>query len=150
MKLPILPIYRWQLEELPEYSCTVPDGVYIGKVWARRELYEATDEASKWYLGVYVPCDKPDHCEILWIECKVYEEADVPRLAAQVMKELERRHGEGYSIVHAEAAKLFVLVEGSLLPGKLWTSVLADLGIPPCQALTTMVVGELCRRGRAA
>lgn len=65
---------------LPEYSCSIPTGVVVGKLWKRREPY-LTDPApwsllkpnvdpTKWYLGEYAECDPPlpDKVAILWRE----------------------------------------------------------------------------------
>jgi hypothetical protein len=39
-------------DSLPEYSCSIPTGVFIGKIWKRREPYIA--EPTHWFLGEYV------------------------------------------------------------------------------------------------
>jgi len=43
---------RKQLEKYPEYSCSIPTGTKIGKVWRRGEPY--VGERKQWYLGQYV------------------------------------------------------------------------------------------------
>jgi hypothetical protein len=42
---------------LPEYSSTIPTGVYEGKMWRRHE-------GDRWFLCWYGPSDKPDQCSI--------------------------------------------------------------------------------------
>ena len=41
-----------EFDELLEYSCTVPTGVYIGKQWKRKVDYY--DVSKGWLLGEYV------------------------------------------------------------------------------------------------
>jgi len=47
-------------EQLKDYSCTMPTGVYPGKMWKRRMNYH--DESKGWLLVWYGHCDKPNHC----------------------------------------------------------------------------------------
>lgn len=60
-------------ERLPEYSATVPTGVYEGKMWRRHDgLYanierrqrNLPDGPQEWLLCWYGPSDQPDHCSI--------------------------------------------------------------------------------------
>lgn len=50
------------LDALAEYSCTVPTGVYVGKMWKRRKVY--SDKCKEWLLCWFGPSDKPEHCSI--------------------------------------------------------------------------------------
>lgn len=44
-----------EFERLPEYSCTIPTGVTIGKRWRRREPYMLDAPViGRWYLCEYV------------------------------------------------------------------------------------------------
>lgn len=59
-----------EFEALHDYSCSVPTGTTIGKVWRRREPYRADQlrpgEAFQWYLGEYVVDRDPKYVGILW------------------------------------------------------------------------------------
>lgn len=57
---------------LPEYSFSLPTGTTIGKRW--RAL-----RGARWWIGEYVPCEKPGHVGIVW---KVAELVEVPPCAA--------------------------------------------------------------------
>ena len=51
--------------KLPEYSCTLPSGVYEGKMWRRREPYSPeVFGVTKWYLMWYGPSEDPLQCSI--------------------------------------------------------------------------------------
>lgn len=56
--LPRLPITFQAMEELPEYSCTVPTGVAVGKMWRRLDGSFDQDFLSAggnpiWLIGRY-------------------------------------------------------------------------------------------------
>ena len=38
---------------LPEYSCSLPTGVVIGKRWKRGEPYQ--QPRTHWYMGEFIP-----------------------------------------------------------------------------------------------
>lgn len=42
-----------QFIDLPEYSMSIPTGVFIGKVWKRKER-------GKWYFGCFEEHENPD------------------------------------------------------------------------------------------
>jgi len=48
------------LDQLADYSCTNPSGVYPGKMWRRRKDYH--DESKGWFLCWYGISEKPDFC----------------------------------------------------------------------------------------
>lgn len=51
------------LDELADYSCTQPTGVYKGKMWKRRKEY--LDESKGWWLCWYGPSEKgPEYCSV--------------------------------------------------------------------------------------
>lgn len=52
---------RATMDMLAEYSCSIPTGVYEGKMW--KALSKGV-----WYLAWYGPCDKPDQCSINYRE----------------------------------------------------------------------------------
>jgi hypothetical protein len=52
------------LAALPDYSCSLPTGVTIGKVWKRRIDYY--DESKGWYLGTYEDINDPERVGIRW------------------------------------------------------------------------------------
>lgn len=45
---------------LPEYSTSIPTGVYEGKMWKKKVPWDR--EPSKWYLVWFGFCDKPEYC----------------------------------------------------------------------------------------
>lgn len=56
-----------EFKALPEYSLTMPTGVYANKVW-KRENYKPTEEfPAQWYMGQYAP-PIDGQCLILWRE----------------------------------------------------------------------------------
>lgn len=56
-----------QLEQYPEYSCSVPTGIRKGKVWRRGEPYT---NKTDWYLGQYID----DNGTIAWNKVILLEE----------------------------------------------------------------------------
>lgn len=62
-------IERKEFDRLPEYSCSLPTGTILGKVWKRRVPYLIVeDEPCKWYLGEYYDDGTPDQVAIRWRE----------------------------------------------------------------------------------
>ena len=60
---------RATFEALPEYSGTIPTGVYPGKMWRRHDgAYEfaqrRTTKPPRWLLGWYGECDDPKRCSV--------------------------------------------------------------------------------------
>jgi hypothetical protein len=64
---------RRTFEALHEYSCSLPSGVYEGKMWRRGEPY--IEPRSVWYLGWFGCSDKPDKVSINWREIIIVEES---------------------------------------------------------------------------
>jgi hypothetical protein len=56
------------LEDLDDYSCTVPSGTVIGKVWRRHEPYSRSTGNGAWWLGEYAKCADPEMVTIIWRE----------------------------------------------------------------------------------
>lgn len=54
---------------LNDYSCSLPTGTTVGKVWKRRNDY--SDESKGWVLGFYAPCAEPDKVLICWRPIRV-------------------------------------------------------------------------------
>lgn len=55
--------------KLADYSCTIPDGVYIGKRWRRREPYvDQRDGSNVWFMGEYAEHADPKRAAIIWRE----------------------------------------------------------------------------------
>lgn len=53
--------------QLPEYSGTIPSGVYEGKMWRRHDgVFDPRCKPSerRWLLCWFGPSDKPDCCSI--------------------------------------------------------------------------------------
>lgn len=51
------------LDELADYSCSQPSGVYIGKMWKHRKDY--MDERKGWWLCWYGESEKgPKYCQV--------------------------------------------------------------------------------------
>ena len=85
---------RKEFEELPEYSCTIPTGMPIGKKWkCDRMAYRKDDEACiwkvnqvflgkkpmEWWQGEYVELDPPSPgwVRIQWDPISIEEENSV-------------------------------------------------------------------------
>ena len=50
---------------LPEYSTSIPTGVYEGKMWKSRQGHGTPGgPAGPWYLCWYGPSEDPDKCSI--------------------------------------------------------------------------------------
>lgn len=59
-------------EKLSDYSCTVPSGQVIGKVWKRGEPYSGP---RTWWLGQYTKSDDPEYINIVWRELWLLDHA---------------------------------------------------------------------------
>ena len=51
-------LYRYELEALPEYSCTMPSGTTEWKMWRCNESF-GTQRPASWIVGQYVPHKDP-------------------------------------------------------------------------------------------
>lgn len=62
-KLPVEKIRRKTFDSLPEYSCSMPTGVYPGKVWKKDLMFglHAKNTKPVWVLCEYVSAG-PEHC----------------------------------------------------------------------------------------
>lgn len=59
---------------LLDYSCSLPSGTYLGKVWKRSNAFYVGrnhDEPLTWQLAEYVPCDIPGQIGIKWRDLEV-------------------------------------------------------------------------------
>ena len=79
---PVL-LSREDFDALPEYSCTLPTGVTIGKRWKRREPYGAEPANAAWFLGTYIDVGEKDAAGVEWRRIKI----ETPR-QTQVRKAL--------------------------------------------------------------
>lgn len=52
-------LYRYELEALPEYSCTMPSGVFAWKMWRCNESF-GTRKPASWIVAQYVPIADPE------------------------------------------------------------------------------------------
>lgn len=55
-----------ELAGLPEYSCSVPTSVTIGKRWKRDQNFGLSTTEKFWYVGEYVECEQPQMADIRW------------------------------------------------------------------------------------
>jgi hypothetical protein len=53
---------------LGDYSCTIPSGTVIGKVWKRHELYSGR---GQWWFGQFSRCEDPEMVNIIWRELHI-------------------------------------------------------------------------------
>ena len=89
---------RADLEELPDYSCTLPTGTTIGKRWKRRRNYY--DESKGWVMGEYAPCAEPGYVAIVWRDVLLVEENEPSvwlRLRRWVTARLQRTGGRAWA-----------------------------------------------------
>lgn len=56
--VPTIRLYRYELEMLPEYSCTMPSGTTDWKTWRCDENF-GTGRPESWIVGQYVPHEDP-------------------------------------------------------------------------------------------
>ncbi len=61
-------------DALLDYSCSLPSGTFLGKVWKRSDAFyrgRNPDEPLLWQLAEYVPCDIPGQIGIKWRDLEV-------------------------------------------------------------------------------
>jgi hypothetical protein len=56
--MPTIRLYRYELEALPEYSCTMPSGTTHWKMWRCNESL-GTKRPDSWIVAQYVPHKDP-------------------------------------------------------------------------------------------
>lgn len=73
-----------EVEELLDYSCSIPTGTTIGKRWKRLEPYVIPKRGAQCrYLGEYVDIGDPERVGIRWAPLITATEAG--ELAAAIM-----------------------------------------------------------------
>ncbi len=56
-----------EFNQLGEYSCTLPTGTYVGKLWkCQRPYYVRPGDEVTWWLGEYWDDGTPDRIAIRW------------------------------------------------------------------------------------
>ena len=74
------------LEELPEYSSTLPSGVYDGKMWRANVTPPAAPGCAlpprekprkeEWILRWFAPSDEPNKCAVKWADIVLIDLSD--------------------------------------------------------------------------
>lgn len=69
-------IAKFEFDQMPDYSATIPTGAFVGKMWKRKEPYCGThaDGSVKWFVGHYT--DHPDKTKvgIRWYDVQLISE----------------------------------------------------------------------------
>lgn len=72
-------LFPWELESMDEYSCSVPSGTTLWKMWKRnRNAYRRTYPGEEpyppsWMVGQYIPHKDPEYVGIRWFGVKILE-----------------------------------------------------------------------------
>lgn len=72
----LLRLFPWELESIDEYSCSLPTGTTIGKMW-KRDMNEAERYHTgrplpeEWVVAMYIPDDRPDSVGIVWFNVEL-------------------------------------------------------------------------------
>ena len=75
-------ITRSEFFDLPDYSCSIPTGVVIGKRWRRRVHYQYTEENAhkvEWFLCEYIPDPRNSSYALVQISWPVDENHELIR-----------------------------------------------------------------------
>lgn len=72
---PVVSLSIPAFDALPEYSTTVPSGVFHRKVWKRnRAITDKSQPNPSWVLGTYLnSVSNPENCETWWFEIQEAE-----------------------------------------------------------------------------
>jgi hypothetical protein len=54
-----------ELDDLPEYSLSIPTGVFLGKKW-KRNVNVGTKDGPLWVMGEYTEHPNPELCGIVF------------------------------------------------------------------------------------
>lgn len=68
---------RAEFDALPNYSCSMPTDIAIGKAWKRAKKYnEQTDDPNDWLVWRYEEYEEPDRVgtAIAWYKINIVEE----------------------------------------------------------------------------
>lgn len=66
-------ISRRAFNSLPEYSCTLPTGTTIGKVWKRNRNF-GRDLPPDWVICEYLSDPEPGYVRIEWRKPEIVEQ----------------------------------------------------------------------------
>lgn len=73
-KLPTALIYAADWKRLPEYSCSMPTGVFYGKRWKRNTTaYDPRTTEPNWVIGGYEPHEDETKAAIVWFDVMVVD-----------------------------------------------------------------------------
>jgi hypothetical protein len=76
-KRPVLIVSQKYLDNLYEYSCSLPTGTIVGKRWKRNIHPECNGaagyppEKTKWIIGEYYDCNEEGKIGIMWWDIKI-------------------------------------------------------------------------------
>lgn len=59
------------LHKVGEYSCSLPTGTTLGKIWARNDNAFTPDPIPDWWLGQYVDDPDPKQVGIIWRKIEI-------------------------------------------------------------------------------
>ncbi len=68
-------LFLWELESMPEYSCSLPSGQTFWKMW-RRNMYASRrgpHREPRWVVGQYTPHPDPKTVGIRWFKVHLRE-----------------------------------------------------------------------------
>ena len=72
-------LFEWELASMSEYSCSIPSGTVLWKMWSRNNTaYGPKGAAPEWLVGQYIPCKKNDRVGIRWFKV-VFRSGPKPR-----------------------------------------------------------------------
>ena len=71
-------LFRWELDSMPEYSCSIPSETVLWKMWkCDRNAYNPrkVEAGPLWYVGQYAshPRDPENLVSIWWFKVKLVE-----------------------------------------------------------------------------
>lgn len=68
-------LYPWELASMSEYSCSLPSGTVLWKMWARDRNFGKRTTKKDWCVGQYAPYEGPlpDRIGIRWFEVQILE-----------------------------------------------------------------------------
>lgn len=67
-------LYPWELASMPDYSCTLPTGTTLWKMWRRNlHAYTTPPKPPRWVVGQYVPHHEPEKVGIKWFDVQLLE-----------------------------------------------------------------------------
>lgn len=70
---------KYEFDILPNYSCSLPTGIVLGKRWKRAVHYHRQKPTDEWLMGEYAEHKDPTKAKIIWRTITIVGELEIDK-----------------------------------------------------------------------